>query len=249
MKKGAVPQLTYSWWDKNKGATVPKTGLGAALKAYESAKGKITDKCSVEVLKTAREKLYEVNETAAAAIKKCNKTLHKETIEALERFDGVVKKEAEPLIKDIGDLEAELMKLDEYEKHFYPLAQKAKKEFDAVAMGVEAAMKKAVAGEGSPKDVATWLKLADSAERLANEKFQDARAAFSNLDTFLKTASKRLKTGHSSQVAEVLMPFSKLIAPMDGSFGGIKSNAKKLKEAAEKLLEGDESEEESSVKS
>jgi hypothetical protein len=245
MKKGAVPQLTYAWWDKNKASTLPKTGLGAALKDYEAAKKKVNDKCSVDVLREARDKLYQVNETASAAIKKCNKTLHKETMEALERFDGVVKQEAKPLIDDIGDLEAELMALQQLQQRFLPIATKAKKEFDAIAMGLETALKQAESGEGSPKDVDRWLKLADAAEGLAKSKMEEARAAFKNLDEFLKGASKRLKAGHGSLVADTLMPFSRLIAPMDGSLGGIKSNARKLKAAADELLEGNESSEDS----
>ena len=244
MKKGAVPQLTFTWWDKNKPSTLPATGLGKALKAYEAAKKNINDKCTVEVLREAREKLYEVNETATAAIKKCNKTLHKETIEALERFDGVVKQEAKPLIDDIGTLELELLTLQKLSDKFLPVATKAKKEFDAIAMGVESDVKKAEAGDGTPKAVSRWIKLADAAEGLAKAKMEEARAAFKNLDEFLKAASKRFKTGHGSLVAETLTPFSRLIAPMDGSMGGIKANAKKLKAAAEKMLEGNESQEE-----
>src|SRR6201999_4401622 len=89
--------LTRKGWAKIKGLTVPKTGFGEKLEAYEKAKGK--------VLATALAARNRPNSAAAAgalkpvehqipdAIKKCNKTLHKDTIAALEAYKGLVTKE------------------------------------------------------------------------------------------------------------------------------------------------------------
>ncbi|MEP5729430.1 MAG: hypothetical protein ABJL67_08640 [Sulfitobacter sp.] len=35
MEIGAIPELSDKWWVKNKAKTVKKSGLGAALKAFE----------------------------------------------------------------------------------------------------------------------------------------------------------------------------------------------------------------------
>ncbi len=88
MKKGAVPELSHKWWSKNKGLTVPSTGLGDALKDYEIQKNKSSMDYE-EMLKA----LEKVETVAAKAITKCNKTLHAETIEALKKYPGVIKTE------------------------------------------------------------------------------------------------------------------------------------------------------------
>jgi hypothetical protein len=88
MKKGAVPELSHKWWSKNKGVTVPSTGLGDALKDYEIEKNKSSMDYEIMLAR-----LDTVETVAAKAITKCNKTLHAETIEALKKYPGVIKTE------------------------------------------------------------------------------------------------------------------------------------------------------------
>ncbi len=88
MKKGAIPELSQKWWSSNKGKTVPSTGLGEVLKTYEIEKNKSSMDYE-EMLKA----LEKVGPAVTKAIKKCNKTLHAETIEALERYPAVIEKE------------------------------------------------------------------------------------------------------------------------------------------------------------
>ena len=88
MKKGAVPELNQKWWSKNKGVTVPKTGLGDVLKDYEIAKDRSSPDYE-DMLK----KLALVEKKVKVAIDKCNKTLHSETIDALKKYPGVIKAE------------------------------------------------------------------------------------------------------------------------------------------------------------
>lgn len=95
MKKGAVPEISHKWWSKNKGVTVPSTGLGDALKDYEIEKNKSSMDYE-EMLKL----LDKVETVAAKAITKCNKTLHAETIEALKKYPGVIKTEREWINKN-----------------------------------------------------------------------------------------------------------------------------------------------------
>ncbi len=40
MKDSDVPELNYAWWKKNQPVTLPATGLGAALRAFEDARKK-----------------------------------------------------------------------------------------------------------------------------------------------------------------------------------------------------------------
>jgi len=40
MKDSDVPELNYAWWKKNQPVTLPATGLGAALRAFEDAREK-----------------------------------------------------------------------------------------------------------------------------------------------------------------------------------------------------------------
>ena len=95
MKKGAVPELSHKWWSKNKGITVPKTGLGDVLKDYEIAKDRSSPDYE-EMLK----KLALVEKKAKSAIAQCNKTLHAETIEALKKYPGVIKTERDWINKN-----------------------------------------------------------------------------------------------------------------------------------------------------
>lgn len=88
MKKGEVPQLSSKWWEKNKAKTLLNTGLGAALRVYEAKKERFDWDGVLDALK-------DVDAAAKKAVSKCSDTLHKETKECLQKFPGVIKKEAE----------------------------------------------------------------------------------------------------------------------------------------------------------
>lgn len=89
MKKNAVPELNYKWWNKNKAKTMKSSGLGKALTLFEAAEDQMDwDK--------ALKALSEVKKKVVVAIGCCNDKLHKETIDALKKYPKVIQqKEAE----------------------------------------------------------------------------------------------------------------------------------------------------------
>lgn len=90
MKKGEKPQLSSGWWEKNKAKTLLKTGVGEALRAYEVKVEAFDWAGAITALKTVKTK-------TADAAKKCNKTLHGETLECLLKFPGVITEEEKRL--------------------------------------------------------------------------------------------------------------------------------------------------------
>ncbi len=94
--------LTSKSWNKLKELTVPKTGFGDKLDAYEKAR-KVT-----EVLATRKLATFKAAGTALdLAVKhiptaqaKCNKTLHKDTIAALEAYKALFTAEGLVLNKE-----------------------------------------------------------------------------------------------------------------------------------------------------
>ncbi|MFT4961661.1 MAG: hypothetical protein ACI92Z_002754 [Paracoccaceae bacterium] len=83
MKKNAVPELNYKWWNKNKSSTMKKSGLGKALTAYETAADQMD-------WSKALKALSEVKKKVVVAIDACNKTLHADTIAALKKYPKVI---------------------------------------------------------------------------------------------------------------------------------------------------------------
>lgn len=95
--------LTRKSWDKAKELTVPKTGFGDKLNAYQEARKK-TEALTTRNLVTynaAAAALDAVTKHIPLAVAKCNKTLHKSTIEALGAYKGLIDKEGVALQKDI----------------------------------------------------------------------------------------------------------------------------------------------------
>ncbi|MCY2996098.1 MAG: hypothetical protein NTY19_50855 [Planctomycetota bacterium] len=86
MKKNAQPELSQQWWSKNKATTLKSTGLGKALKAYEDAQKK-------RQLPEAVKALAAVIPVVKKALGMCNKSLHEETIAALEKYPKVIQTE------------------------------------------------------------------------------------------------------------------------------------------------------------
>ncbi len=87
MKKGAIPELNYKWWSKNKAKTMGKSGLGKALKDYEVAQ-ELNDP------KRMLKALAEVLKKVGVAQKACNASAHKETLAALKKYPDIIKKRA-----------------------------------------------------------------------------------------------------------------------------------------------------------
>jgi hypothetical protein len=89
----AGPELTLAWWDKNKAKTLPPTNLGKALQTYEKAlkgfaatvsrPGSTSLDNDFKILETAQD---EVSKMIKATSLKCNKSLHKETIDNLNKM-------------------------------------------------------------------------------------------------------------------------------------------------------------------
>lgn len=91
--------LTSKTWNKVKGLTVPKTGLGEKLDAYQEAKKKTEalQTRNLAAFKAAADALAAVRKHLPEAEKKCNKTLHKDTLEALAAYKGLLNAEGQTL--------------------------------------------------------------------------------------------------------------------------------------------------------
>lgn len=85
MKKNAVPELNYKWWNKNKSKTMKSSGLGKAISLYESSADRMDWDKTLKALS-------EVKKKVVVAIGCCNKTLHVDTIAALKKYPGVIQK-------------------------------------------------------------------------------------------------------------------------------------------------------------
>ena len=87
--------LTRKTWNKVKELTVPKTGFGDKLDAYAAARKKTQDlpTRNLAAFKAAATALDDVTKHIAVAQGKCNKTLHKATLEALAAYKGLIDKE------------------------------------------------------------------------------------------------------------------------------------------------------------
>jgi hypothetical protein len=110
MQAGAKPQLSASWWLKNKAKTLLGTDLEKYLAAYEKPftewKKKLDE---TDLLKKASEGLKKLPDGVKATIGKCNASLHKETIECLKKFDALIKLQQK-------NINAELQRRDQIEK-------------------------------------------------------------------------------------------------------------------------------------
>ncbi len=109
--------LTSAAWNKLKEVTVPKTGFGAKLDAYDVAKKK-TEALTTRNLQTfglAAVALGNITKHIPDAQKKCNKTLHKDTIAALEAYKPLIAAESTALnkafIKYQGNIDRTLQRL------------------------------------------------------------------------------------------------------------------------------------------
>lgn len=106
-----MAELKESWWSKNKAKTLGSTGLGKILKQYEAAlvdleKEAKNDKpkaASLEPFVKVEELLTKTLPAAVeAALRKCNKTLHKETIAILEEYKKTLIPKASPKVQALG---------------------------------------------------------------------------------------------------------------------------------------------------
>jgi hypothetical protein len=106
MKDSDTPELNYAWWKKNQPTTLPKTGLGQALRAFEEARAKalpteevtaIPDR--VDLYADAIDKLHAIGPAVATAMAKCNKTLHGTCLKVLAKYPNVIVKEDQALKK------------------------------------------------------------------------------------------------------------------------------------------------------
>ena len=71
MKRGDKFKVSFAWWDEARPATLPSTGLGAALKAYETAKHKFQEKIDPASHEAAVEALEKVEAARPKAVKLC----------------------------------------------------------------------------------------------------------------------------------------------------------------------------------
>lgn len=86
MRAGATPELTASWWKKNKAKTLTQTGVSKALLNYE--KWATLDR-NADIPKQIRA-LEDVKRAVQSASRKANPRLHRETIAALKNYPKVI---------------------------------------------------------------------------------------------------------------------------------------------------------------
>lgn len=118
--------LTSKSWNKLKEMTVPKTGFGDKLDAYAKAK-KVTEVLTTRKLASfslAATALGDITKHIAVAQGKCNKTLHKDTIAALEAYKPLIATES-------GALNAEFVTYQGYIDNFNRRGEVALKEMTA----------------------------------------------------------------------------------------------------------------------
>ena len=92
MKKGDSLQLTYAWWNTNKPAVMPETGMGAALRDYE--KNKLTSMSGVKEAQARKAiqallALKKVETARQKALGYCKGPLFYDTKAALERTGAI----------------------------------------------------------------------------------------------------------------------------------------------------------------
>lgn len=107
MKDSDVPELAYAWWKKNQPATLPSTGLGDALKAYEAARAKAVPARAPEGVDAALDAYDaalaaqdDLTPAVAKAKAKCNKVLHATCLRVLGKYDGVIENERTALANE-----------------------------------------------------------------------------------------------------------------------------------------------------
>lgn len=148
-----APNLTQQWWSKNKAKTLKSTGFGKSLKSWAEATKKFDAKKlhsldEFDSLFSTFDKTIKVRD---AALKACNKKLHKDTIEVLKSYDKLFMSSMKPYSARRSSYEARLLKWN-------GSAAKAMKELQAQA-------KRAIAVE---KNTQSLIKAANAA-KLAND--------------------------------------------------------------------------------
>jgi chromosome segregation ATPase len=233
MKKGAVPQLDSTWWEQNKGKTVPNAGLTAALKAFESMSGKIDDKCRTDVMHETLAKLDEVAKAVKATLTKCNKKLHQETMEALERYDDVIDRFRGPIEKKIAKIEDAVEALDSKSKEHAGKLSPKWQEFAAIVGALRTAVEEAEKTP-DPAKYKGWEALANSAAADGQQKFAEVQQWAKEIEAAAAKIPNR--AGYSREIGEAIKRYASTLATMDGALGrDIKPMVGELKEAVKVL--------------
>lgn len=109
MKASDPFKFEKKWWSKNKPLTLKSTGLGAILGEYDEAKKECDTMVQTGTYKGNLDKKQlpfddaiallkgKVTTTAKKAKNDCNKTLHKDTIAVLDKFEAACKKEIQEI--------------------------------------------------------------------------------------------------------------------------------------------------------
>jgi hypothetical protein len=95
----APTDLSQKWWHTNKAKTLKSTGLGAVLAVYETEWSKCEgppDRC-LEQFAKAEKALGKIEPAVKKAKSMCNKTLHKDTMTALDGYAPLIKRAGQEL--------------------------------------------------------------------------------------------------------------------------------------------------------
>jgi hypothetical protein len=169
--------LTRKTWNKLKGLTVPKTGFGDKLDAYQIAKKKTEELAtrSISSFKVAADTLQAIIKHIPEAQKKCNKTLHKETIEALAAYKPLAEKEGGELHKNFATYQGYVDKFKHVREVCGQELAQLEKQMKATAESAIAAVKKLVS-EGKREDALKHAKDSVADLRKIQERADDSLA-------------------------------------------------------------------------
>ena len=198
MKKGEMPQLSEKWWKTNKGGTVKDVGLAKALEAYEDANRLLRTGESTlaydEVVKSLKSLAPVVTKQIAA----CTKALHTETIDALKRYEPLIKQTWAEVHRDAAQYKDKRAQIEEmFDKGKRAIETELKKikpakaEADRLSAGFPTARR-----TGKAKKARAKLDEQAKAVEKILEKFDDLDGMLANL----KNLEKHLGLSNGSRM-------------------------------------------------
>jgi hypothetical protein len=192
MKAGAKPELSAKWWKANRGKAVKDAGLEAALEKYERAdlflRGGENDMAYKAVIDSLKTLAPAVTKQIAACSSGLSSVLQKETIDALKKYEPLIKQTWAEVHRDSAKYKDRIAQVQEmFDKGKLAIETEAKKvkpaevEADRLIRDFPAACKK---GKGK-KAKADLKKHATVLEELS-EKLDDLEAMLGNLKKLQK---------------------------------------------------------------
>lgn len=238
MKKGEKFMVSSDWWAKGQPKLLGKTGLGEALRKFETVEQKFIKKKSPENFLVVLRALSDVDSARKKAISKCG-VLHAETKAALEA-DGALQNRIELMKKVMAqELEGLIKKVEEKYEFSKTAAEKL--------VTRVADLRKAIATAKKEKDAKAIKTFAKNLDKL-NDDSQGTREAIdairmeaAELNTTCRQCGAGLETyaSQSAVIAKAAIQISKqlsCIRDLVNENGDLLDLAKKLQEDEDNRL-------------